>query len=90
MIAGVANALAASANTMIAPDSMPGRICGSTMRRRMVLTGAEGGRGVLDLRVELLQRAHTGEHHERHQNVRERHYNTCLGEHEGQEEMRPS
>src|SRR5215510_5627442 len=36
MIAGVANALAANENTMMAPDSTPGRTCGSTMRRRIV------------------------------------------------------
>ena len=36
MIAGVAKALAASANTMIAPESMPGIACGSTTRRSTV------------------------------------------------------
>src|SRR2546421_6985344 len=36
MIAGVANALAASANTTMAPDRMPGITCGRTMRRSTV------------------------------------------------------
>ncbi|MCY1522861.1 hypothetical protein D9M68_577370 [compost metagenome] len=33
MMAGVANELAAIANTMIAPDRMPGMTCGMTTRR---------------------------------------------------------
>ena len=33
MIAGVAKALAASANTITEPDRMPGMICGSTTLR---------------------------------------------------------
>src|SRR3569832_2825874 len=37
MMAGVANALAESENTMIAPDSTPGMICGMMMRRIVVI-----------------------------------------------------
>jgi hypothetical protein len=81
MMAGVAKALAASANTIRPPDSTPGITCGSTMRASTVQPGAQRFGRLLGRRVELLQAGPHRQHHERHQHVDQGHHHAGEGEH---------